>query len=117
MNTEENTRQEKEREYDQKRSAYRNEKFKCECGGRYSRKNKTTHDKTDRHNNFLSANGREVIKEPKVIKSRKEYMREYDQQRKSYKNEKFKCECGGRYSRKNKSGHEKSKKHRAFMKK
>lgn len=40
---------------------------------------------------------------------------EYRQSNKAKINEKFDCECGGKFTHKNKSGHLKSQKHQAFL--
>ena len=45
----------------------------------------------------------------------KEQQKEYKENNKNKINEKFTCECGGRYTHINKSKHSKSKKHIAFI--
>ena len=57
---------------------------------------------------------------------RKQYFQKYNQNKKEYNknyrennrekiNQKFECECGGKYTRQNKSQHFKSKKHKAYL--
>lgn len=42
-------------EHYEKNKEYYTEKFDCECGGRYTRKNKETHCKTPKHFNFVQS--------------------------------------------------------------
>jgi hypothetical protein len=64
------------------------EKFFCECGGHYTRGQKGSHLKTNKHQNFLN-NVEKVI--------------EYD------------CECGSHYSHKKRSRHLKTIKHQTYL--
>ena len=50
-----------------------------------------------------------------LIKRKKKYREENKEQISIKANEKFNCECGGRYTRAHKSVHEKSKKHLDFI--
>jgi len=46
---------------------------------------------------------------------RKAYMKEYLVRKKMEVNEKVSCECGGRYTKRNKSTHMKTKKHQDYV--
>ena len=114
----------------------RNSKFTCEvCGGKYSRKHKAGHEKTKKHQKCLLNSSVLTKHSPEeVTKQSPEYMQEdtqkYDQlnkesilerskfqQTESYQQvSKFTCEvCGGKYSRKHKAQHEKTKKHQKCL--
>ena len=55
-------------------------------------------------------NHKEELKEVK-----KEYMKEYLGNKKNEVNEKLSCECGGRYTKRNKSTHQKTKTHQKYV--
>ncbi len=46
---------------------------------------------------------------------RKQYIIDYYEKNKERQNEKFNCECGGKYTRSKKARHERSKKHQAYI--
>ena len=56
---------------------------------------------------------REYAKKNKEKK--KEYDKEYREKNKEKLNEKFNCMCGGKYTKKTKSMHEKTKKHQTYL--
>lgn len=72
------------------------EKFNCDCGGKYTKAQFTTHTKTKIHQNFLNNN---------VVFSN--HTKESD---------KNKCFCGGIYTNKHKTTHSKTKLHQEYLK-
>ena len=52
-----------------------------------------------------------------ILKRMKEYQEEHKDEIKAKANEKVECECGGRYTKRNKSSHMKSKKHQNYVNK
>ena len=49
------------------------------------------------------------------LKKMKEYQEKHKDEIKAKANEKVSCECGGRYTKRNKSTHMKSKKHQEYV--
>ena len=114
----------------------RNSKFTCEvCGGKYSRKHKAEHEKTKKHQKCLLNSSVLTKHSPEEVTKQspediQEDTQKYDQlnkesilerskfqQTESYQQvSKFTCEvCGGKYSRKHKAQHEKTKKHQKCL--
>lgn len=58
-------------------------------------------------------------RQKKWLENNKEYFREYRKKNKEhlkeYYNQKYICECGGRFTRVNKTRHDKSKKHQTYI--
>lgn len=79
-------------------SKKRNEKFNCDCGGKYTMANKARHLKTQNHKDYIGALENESY-----------------QDNKESINEKFNCDCGGRYTKSHKSHHFKTKKHLEYI--
>ena len=50
-----------------------------------------------------------------IVKKVKEYQEKHKDEIRAKANEKVNCECGGRYTRRNKSTHMKSKKHNDYI--
>jgi len=99
-----------------------NEKFNCECGGKYTRCHKARHERSKKHINYLNRknyyqNNKDKIldyyqkNKDKLIEQNKNYREKNRDKILEYNNEKFNCECGGKYTRCHKARHERSKKH------
>jgi len=86
----------------------------------------------ERQKKYYNDNKEDIIKKSKeyynnhkdeIKENRKEYMKEYIKVYRSRNkdvineelNKKIECECGGRYTRRNKSTHMKSKKHTNYV--
>jgi len=82
---------------------------------------KATLNKQQYNNDYYQLNS-EIINEKNKLYYKKnveiiaEYKREYYLRNKKIINEKFKCECGGKYSKSNESNHIKTKKHLKYLK-
>lgn len=81
------------KEYYQQNKEKISEKFNCECSGKYTYSQKTTHFKSKIHQDFLN-NG--IVITQNI-------------------NESFKCDCGGKYTKQKKSSHFKTKLHQTYI--
>lgn len=88
--------------------AYANEAFTCACGGRFTRAVRSIHIGTMSHQQYLAGGAIN----PQVQKrwAYTEEMRLTDP-----KNEKFDCECGGKYTRQAHSIHRRTAKHQRYI--
>ena len=80
----------------------------CLCGGQYTQSNKTLHLKTKKHQKYLNNNNVVPI-------SKKEKGKIYREKNRERLHEKFNCLCGGCYRYNDKSNHEKTNKHREYI--
>jgi hypothetical protein len=82
----------------------RNEHIVCECGGKYTRANWSIHTKTAGHQQYLAGG---------VIDASVQKRWDFDETKRALdpKNEKMVCECGGKYTRQNRSIHIKTQRH------
>ena len=78
----------------------RNAKYVCVCGIEQSFVNKSHHEKTQRHLDFVE-NGIKYVKPTRTYEE--------------YKYDKINCDCGGKYTPNGKAGHEKTKRHQDFI--
>ncbi len=78
----------------------------------------------ERMKKYLQENNEKITKykkeyriknKEKIAEYKKEYKLKNKEKISKYQSEKFQCECGGKYTKSNKSIHEKSKKHLAFI--
>jgi len=70
------------------------------------------------HRSYMTEEQHEEYKKQyyqKYNQNGKEYFKNYRENNREKISEKFKCECGGKYTRQNKSQHFKSKKHKAYL--
>ena len=54
-------------------------------------------------------------KRKEYYENNKDKIKQYQESKRDYKQEKFNCDCGGRYTRQSKTHHYKSKKHQSYM--
>jgi len=78
----------------------RNAKYVCVCGIENSITNKSQHEKTKRHLDFVE-NGIKYVKPTRTYEE--------------YKNDKINCDCGGKYTPNAKAEHFKTKRHQTFI--
>jgi hypothetical protein len=45
----------------EKLTEYKNQHFDCECGGKYARKDKATHERSKKHQNFISPIDKDAV--------------------------------------------------------
>ena len=108
----------------------RNQKFECDCGGKFTLCHKTEHIKTAIHKNYLEtlktkeelfARERFYIENNNCLnkcipgRSRKEARKQYYDNNKEKINQKFDCQCGGMYTYHHKSTHINTKKHQKYL--
>lgn len=80
--------------------------IKCECGGQYKdiESLKQKHFATKKHQNFIN---------PFEKKTRNQIKKEW--RTASGQNEKFNCECGGKYTKEHFKEHTKTKRHQNYI--
>jgi hypothetical protein len=92
----------------------RNKEYKLQQHKEYYQKNKEyirqQNQKNKKHKSEYNKEWREKNK-----KHKSEYSKEWREKNKEYMNEKFDCECGGKYTRQHHANHQKTKKHQAYI--
>jgi uncharacterized protein (DUF885 family) len=78
----------------------------------------------ERQKKYYNENKEDIIRRSKeyyknhkeeLKEVRKEYIKEYFSSKKMEANNKIECECGGRYTKRNKSTHMQTKKHQDYV--
>lgn len=86
-----------------KANEYKSKEVECECGGKYSMRNKHKHFLTKKHTDWEQTQA--PIVQPEVKAEVKE----------NPQNQEVMCECGGKYTVRNKQTHFKTAKHKKFF--
>ena len=84
------------------------EKISCECGGEFLKKNKSCHNKSQRHKDWLEGKPKPVLteSEERALRHNRENQRRYYEKHKHELERLVECEdCGKEYKKNRKSKH------------
>jgi hypothetical protein len=86
------------------------EKYDCQCGSTLRICDKSVHEKSKKHYNFVNGIEKKILTHQDI----KDRQKGYDENRSEKRKEKYTCICGSTLSKSVKSEHNKTKKHQLF---